>query len=205
MKTKHFPLILASKSPRRKELLEQAGLAVAVVPSCVDETDSSYKAPENLVRGLAETKARAVAGIYAESWVIGADTIVLIQGEILGKPDSIESARRMIQQLNGQVHEVLTGWAIVCETAKTCISGIEKTEAYFRNLSQQEVEWYIQTDEPYDKAGAYAIQGLGSSLVKRICGSYTSVVGLPVCEVMEQLIKIGIIGASNGNQWRICT
>lgn len=178
---------------------------MAVVPSGVDETDVSSTAPENLVRGLAETKARAVAGIYTESWVIGADTIVLIQGEILGKPDSIENARRMIQQLNGQAHDVFTGWAIVCEAAKTCISGVEKTEVYFRNLSQREIEWYIQTDEPYDKAGAYAIQGLGSSLVKRICGSYTNVVGLPVCEVMEHLIKNGIIEASNGNQWRICT
>jgi len=186
-------LILASKSPRRKELLEQAGLIVTVVPSCVDEDAINITAPENLVKTLAEAKAREVAGSYPESWVIGADTIVLIDGEILGKPDSTETARRMIQQLNGQTHEVFTGYAIFCEAMKTCISGVEKTDVHFRNLSQQEIEWYIQTDEPYDKAGAYAIQGLGSFLVKRICGSYTNVVGLPVCEVLEHLLKTGII------------
>ena len=186
-------LILASKSPRRKELLEQAGLIVTVVPSCVDEDGINITAPENLVKTLAEAKAREVAGAYPESWVIGADTIVLINGEILGKPDSTETARRMIQQLNGQTHEVFTGYAIFCEAMKTCISGVEKTDVHFRNLSQQEIEWYIQTDEPYDKAGAYAIQGLGSFLVKRICGSYTNVVGLPVCEVLEHLFKTVII------------
>ena len=186
-------LILASKSPRRKELLEQAGLIVTVVPSCVDEDGINITAPENLVKTLAEAKAREVAGAYPESWVIGADTIVLIDGEILGKPDSTETARRMIQQLNGQAHEVFTGYAIFCEAMNTCISGVEKTDVHFRSLSQQEIEWYIQTDEPYDKAGAYAIQGLGSFLVKRICGSYTNVVGLPVCEVLEHLFKTGII------------
>ena len=186
-------LILASKSPRRKELLEQAGLIVTVVPSCVDEDGINITAPENLVKTLAEAKARDVAGAYPESWVIGADTIVLIDGEILGKPDSTETARRMIQQLNGQAHEVFTGYAFFCEAMNTCISGVEKTDVHFRNLSQQEIEWYIQTDEPYDKAGAYAIQGLGSFLVKRICGSYTNVVGLPVGEVLEHLFKTGII------------
>jgi septum formation protein len=191
--SKNNSLILASKSPRRKELLEQAGLTVSVVPSCVDEDGIKITAPENLVKTLAEAKAREVAGAYPESWVIGADTIVLIDGEILGKPDSTETARRMIQQLNGQTHEVFTGYAIFCEAMKTYISGVEKTDVHFRNLSQQEIEWYIQTDEPYDKAGAYAIQGLGSFLVKRICGSYTNVVGLPVCEVLEHLLKRGII------------
>ncbi|MDX2448175.1 MAG: Maf family protein [Desulfobacterales bacterium] len=203
-KTKIPPLVLASKSPRRKELLEQAGLTFAVVPSCFDEDSLNISVPENLVKALAEAKARDVAGAYPESWVIGADTIVLIHGEILGKPDSRETARRMIQKLNGQAHEVYTGYAIFCETMKTCISGVEKTEVYFRDLSQQEIEWYIQTDEPYDKAGAYAIQGLGSFLVKRICGSYTNVVGLPVCEVLEHLLKKGIVAVSNENHWRIC-
>jgi septum formation protein len=204
MKTNFPPLILASKSPRRKELLEQAGLTFLVVPSCVDEKDISITKPENLVKTLAEAKARDVAGAYPESWVIGADTIVIIDGEILGKPDSTETARRMIQQLNGQIHEVFTGYAIFCEAMQTCISGVEKTEVHFRNLSQQEIEWYIQTDEPYDKAGGYAIQGLGSFLVKRICGSYTNVVGLPVCEVLEHLFKKGIIAVTHEDHWRIC-
>ncbi|MFC1876373.1 Maf family protein [Thermodesulfobacteriota bacterium] len=203
MKKNFPPLILASKSPRRKELLEQAGLSFVVVPSCVDENGINIMAPENLVKTLAEAKARDVAGAYPESWVIGADTIVLIHGEILGKPDSIETARQMIQQLNGHIHEVFTGYAIFCEAMQTCVSGVEKTEVYFRNLSQQEIEWYIQTDEPYDKAGGYAIQGLGSFLVKRIYGSYTNVVGLPICEVLEHLFKKGIIETAHDNHWRI--
>ena len=203
MKTNPPPLILASKSPRRKELLEQAGLTFAVVPSSVDENDINISIPEKLVKTLAEAKARDVAGVYPDSWIIGADTIVLIQGKILGKPGSMETARQMIQQLNGQIHEVFTGYAICCKTTKTCISAVEKTEVRFRNLSPQEIEWYIQTDEPYDKAGGYAIQGLGSFLVKRIYGSYTNVVGLPVCEVLEHLLKNDIIQVSHDNHWRI--
>jgi len=203
MKTNPPPLILASKSPRRRKLLEQAGLTFVVVPSSVDENGITISAPEKLVKTLAESKARDVAGAYPESWVIGADTLVLIQGKILGKPDSTETARQMVRQLNGQTHDVFTGYAICCEGKKTCISGVEKTEVEFRNLSQQEIEWYIQTDEPYDKAGGYAIQGLGSFLVKRICGSYTNVVGLPICEVLEHLFNKGIIEAADDNHWRI--
>jgi septum formation protein len=197
-------LILASKSPRRKQLLEQAGLSFTIIPSAVDEDRIDITAPEKLVKTLAEAKAKDVAGGYPESWVLGADTIVLIDGEILGKPVSTENARQMIRQLNGQTHEVFTGYAIYCDTQKTCISGVEKTEVTFKNLSQQEIEWYIKTEEPFDKAGAYAIQGLGSFLVKRICGSYSNVVGLPVCEVLEQLYKAGIIEPAAEGYWRNC-
>jgi len=197
-------LILASQSPRRKQLLEQAGLSFAIIPSGVDENLVNITVPEELVKTLAETKARDVAGGYPESWVVGADTIVLIDGDILGKPESIETARQMIQQLNGQTHEVFTGYAIYCDALKTCISGFEKTEVTFKNLSLQEIEWYIKTEEPFDKAGAYAIQGLGSFLVKRICGSYTNVVGLPVCEVLEQLYKADIIEPDAEGFWRNC-
>ena len=197
-------LILASQSPRRKQLLEQAGLSFTIIPSRVDEHLINITVPEKLVKTLAEAKAKDVAEGYPESWVLGADTIVLIDGEILGKPTSLEKARQMIQQLNGQTHEVLTGYAICRDTQKTCISGFEKTEVTFKNLSQQEIEWYIKTEEPFDKAGAYAIQGLGSFLVKRICGSYTNVVGLPVCEVLEQLYKADIIEPVAEGYWRNC-
>jgi septum formation protein len=197
-------LILASKSPRRKQLLEQAGLSFTIIPSGVDEDSIDITAPDKLVKTLAEAKAKDVAKGYPECWVLGADTIVLIDGEILGKPVSTENARQMIRQLNGQTHEVFTGYAIYCDTQKTCISGVEKTEVTFKNLSQQEIEWYIKTEEPFDKAGAYAIQGLGSFLVKRICGSYTNVVGLPVCEVLEQLYKADIIEPAAEGYWRNC-
>jgi nucleoside triphosphate pyrophosphatase len=202
--SKNPRLILASKSPRRKELLEQAGLAFAIIPSGVDESLIDIKDPEKLVKALARAKAKDIAGAYPESWVIGADTIVLINGQILGKPGSLEGARVMIQQLNGQIHEVFTGYAIYCQTLKTCICEFEKTEVHFKHISDEEIEWYLHSEEPFDKAGAYAIQGLGSFLVKRICGSYTNVVGLPVCEVLDHLFRTGVIEPVAKGNWQIC-
>lgn len=195
-------LILASKSPRRKYLLEQAGLSFAVVPSRIDESTIELDLPETLVKTLAEKKAHDVARSYPQSWVVGADTIVLINGEILGKPQSKGEARQMIKQLSGQCHHVFTGYAICCRARKICISDTVKTRVQFKDLSDTEVEWYIQTDEPFDKAGAYAIQGLGTFLVQSIAGSYTNVVGLPVCEVIGHLIKERVIGPAPGNKWK---
>jgi septum formation protein len=197
-------LILASESSRRKELLEQAGLIFKVVPSSIDENNVGHTEPDTLVKALAEAKAKNVAAAFPGSWVIGADTIVLVGGNILGKPSSTEAARQMIQRLNGRVHDVFTGYAICCEALNTCITGVEKTEVYFKSLSESEIEWYIQTDEPYDKAGGYAIQGLGSFLVKRISGSYTNVVGLPVCEVLDHLFKMGVLEPGRAGHWRLC-
>ena len=129
-----------------------------------------------------------------DSWVIGADTIVLIGDTILGKPTSIDEARQMLHRLSGQTHEVLTGYAILHLATQSFHSETIVTEVVFKSLSDSEIEWYIHTKEPFDKAGAYAIQGFGTFLVKRIHGSYTSVVGLPVCEVIEHLIAKAVIG-----------
>jgi septum formation protein len=109
----------------------------------------------------------------------------------------------MIKQLSGQCHHVFTGYAICCRAREICISDIVKTRVQFKDLSDAEVEWYIQTDEPFDKAGAYAIQGLGTFLVQSIAGSYTNVVGLPVCEVIGHLIKERVIGPAPGNKWNL--
>lgn len=196
-------LILASKSPRRKYLLDQSGLSVAVIPSRIDESLIKGDMPENLVKTLAKEKARDVARAYTQSWVIGADTIVLMNGRILGKPGSKDEARQMLKQLSGQRHRVFTGYAICCWARKKYISDAVKTEVQFKDLSETELEWYIQTNEPFDKAGAYAIQGLGSFLVKSISGSYTNVVGLPVCEVIEHLIREGVIEPAPGNKWNL--
>jgi len=197
-------LILASQSPRRKYLLEQVGLDFRIVPSQVDEQNTSITSPEILVKTLAEAKAKNVARSYPKHWIIGADTIVLIDGRILGKPDSVNTAREMIQQLNGNRHQVFTGYTICNLTRDTTITDMEQTDVYFKRLSQSEIEWYLQTDEPYDKAGAYAIQGLGMFLVQKIKGSYTNVVGLPVCEVMDRLYQAGVIEPHSGKRWRIC-
>ncbi len=189
-------LILASKSPRRRYLLEKAGLSFSVIPSDIDETTVPLSPPEVYVRVLSEAKAESIAKKYPEKWVIGADTIVLKDGVVLGKPGSIDKARFMLKQLSGQAHEVFTGYSIVCKAKNRKFSETVQTEVFFKNLTHEEIEWYIHTKEPFDKAGAYAIQGLGTFLVKRINGSYTNVVGLPVCEVIEFLIKEGVVGLS---------
>jgi nucleoside triphosphate pyrophosphatase len=187
-------LILASKSPRREYLLNQAGLTFMVVPSQFDESSVVISSPIPYAKELAERKAKEVSDIYPESWVIGADTIVLIDGMVLGKPENRDHAREMLHRLSGQTHRVVTGYCICCKSANKFISDAAKTEVRFKTLSEQEIEWYIHTTEPFDKAGAYAIQGLGTFLVKSISGSYTNVVGLPVCEVIECLIQEGVVG-----------
>jgi septum formation protein len=193
-------IILASKSPRRRYLLQQAGLSFRVIPSSIDETSVAISSPETYVRLLSEAKANDVAVQYPDKWVIGADTIVLQEGTILGKPRSLIEARAMIKRLSGQTHRVLTGYTICCKAKSRSFSETIKTDVLFKNLTDEEIEWYIQTKEPFDKAGAYAIQGLGTFLVKSINGSYTNVVGLPVCEVIEFLLKEGVIGLNiNGS------
>ena len=187
-------LILASSSPRRSYLLDQAGLTFTVIPSSFDENSVSLSTPEIYVKALAEAKAADVSKAYPESWVIGADTIVVIDGKILGKPDSKEQARTMLKSLSGKTHQVHTGYCICCRAKERTFSNTVKTDVLFKNLADNEIEWYINTSEPFDKAGAYAIQGLGTFIVKSIKGSYTNVVGLPVCEVIEFLIEEGVTG-----------
>jgi septum formation protein len=194
-KSTKVPLfILASKSPRRQYLLKQAGLDFLVIPSRLDENKMAKNAPEEYVIKLAEAKAEDVAQKYPESWVIGADTIVVIGDAILGKPRSKDDARNMLLRLSGQTHQVYTGFAVCCKAEKRLFSQVVKTDVLFKELSDQEIQWYIHTPEPFDKAGAYAIQGMGTFLVRSIHGSYTNVVGLPVCEVIEFLIKEGLLG-----------
>lgn len=192
-------LILASKSPRRRYLLRQAGLDFAVIPSGIDESKISVTSPDVYTRTLAEAKAKDVARHYPDHWVIGADTIVLIDNTILGKPRSKKQARDMLERLSGKTHQVLTGYCICCHARQRLFSDCITTRVLFKALSETEINWYIHSDEPFDKAGAYAIQGLGTFLVKSITGSYTNVVGLPVCEVIEFLIKEKVVGLTEKN------
>ena len=187
-------IILASQSPRRKYLLEKAGLVFEVMPSHVDENTIGLSTPAHYVKELAEAKAQEIAEKHPHSWIIGADTIVMIDDRILGKPASEDEARSMLRQLSGRVHQVYTGVCICCITRGRSWSQAVVTDVRFKHLTDAEINWYIQSGEPFDKAGAYAIQGLGTFLVRRISGSYTNVVGLPVCEVIEYLIENGIIG-----------
>ena len=190
---KNSRLILASKSPRRRYLLEQAGLEFFVIPSNLEENSIPLSSAESYVRRLAEAKAKDISQKYPDSWVIGADTIVFIDNTMLGKPGSRPEARRMLRRLSGKTHQVLTGYCICCETAGRLFSETIKTDVCFKELTELQINWYINSGEPFDKAGAYAIQGIGTFLVKCIHGSYTNVVGLPVCEVMEFLINEGVV------------
>jgi len=186
-------LILASKSPRRSELLRQVGLEFQVVPSRVEEDLVRGESPQEHVIRLSEAKARNVAGKYPDCWVIAADTIVCINGSILGKPSNRQEALQMLRCLSGQEHWVLTGFA-VCHLAegKTDKETVQ-TAVKMKNLTPAEMEWYVQTGEPFDKAGGYAIQGIGSFMIESIRGSYTNVVGLPLCELIEMLSRLGAV------------
>lgn len=186
-------LILASKSPRRRYLLKQAGLAFTVIPGNFDESTVPLSSPPEHVRKLAEAKATDIARQYPNSWVIGADTLVSIGDRILGKPVSNSDARDMLQRLSDRIHQVYTGYCICRWSENRLYSDTVKTDVRFKALTADEIDWYIQTREPFDKAGAYAIQGLGTFLVKSINGSYTNVVGLPICEVIEFLIREKVI------------
>ncbi|THB73965.1 MAG: septum formation inhibitor Maf [Desulfobacteraceae bacterium] len=187
------PLVLASASPRRKLLLEQMGIYPVIHPAMIDESDIPWQAPDLFVTTLAEQKAKAVASTYPDHWVIGADTIVVLNGNPLGKPASKEQAVHMLESLSGNTHSVHTGYAICHDRDNRLILGSVCSQVMFKALSEDEIQWYTDTDEPYDKAGAYGVQGIGAFLVEKIQGSYSNVVGLPVCEVFNQLLHHDII------------
>jgi septum formation protein len=169
-------LILASQSPRRSELLRNAGIPVEVIPAEVDESVEPGEAPEHYVCRIARDKARAVRG----ELVLGADTVVVAQGEILGKPVDEEDAARMLRLLSGRDHLVVTG---ICVKGRETVVDHETTRVWFAELTLREIREYVASGEPMDKAGGYAIQGLASRFVERIEGSYSNVVGLPVAMV----------------------
>ncbi len=195
-------IILASKSPRRKALLAQTGLAFEVVGSDFDESVPPETDAETHVCRLARCKADAVARCYPHHWVIGADTEVVLDGTIYGKPKNAQDAARMLETLSGKVHRVLSAYAVVAQNRQHCFVDLCTTEVTFERLTQAEIGWYIGTGEPFGKAGAYAIQGLGAYLVRCINGSYPNVVGLPVNRVVAHLIEIGAARLStNGQNW----
>ncbi|HEY9576733.1 MAG TPA: Maf family protein [Pseudobacillus sp.] len=187
-------LILASGSPRRKELLEQIGLTFTVEVSHADETISPGMSPEKAVMHLASVKAAAVAKNHKDSFIIGADTVVTLDGEILGKPKDRQEAKKMLQRLSGRTHAVCTGVA-VRHGENECLF-YEKTNVTFWELTEEEINGYLDTGEPFDKAGAYGIQGAGAILVKKIDGDYFSVVGLPISSLYRQLKRIGWQGTA---------
>ncbi|HEY6290207.1 MAG TPA: Maf family protein [Terriglobia bacterium] len=181
-------LILASSSPRRQELLRQAGYEFEVRPSSVPEEHVVGETPEDFVRRLATAKALQVAaGSPTGSVVLGADTVVVVRGEILGKPLDAEDASRMLSMLSGRAHQVVTGVCLVRAPDRMVAVKHAATRVRFRRLDEAEIRDYVASGEPADKAGAYAIQGRASRFVTRIAGCYFNVVGLPISLVDELL------------------
>ena len=178
-------IILASASPRRSELMTLAGFRFDVICADIDEIVPEKALPQEVVMSLALQKAQAVAKDHRKSAVVGSDTVVALDGKILGKPHSESEAAEMLRSLSGRIHKVYTGVAIVCGEKVT--SFFEETEVEFYPLTDQEILDYVATGEPMDKAGAYGIQGRGAVLVKRINGDYFNVMGLPISKVYREL------------------
>lgn len=186
-------LILASKSPRRRELLAQMGLTdFEIHPALGEELAQPDLTPPELVQALALHKAQEVAQAFAQSGdvVIGADTIVVLDGQVLGKPHDEAHALAMLTALSGREHHVYTGVAVLQDSRE--LAQVEDTAVWFRDASQAELNRYIATGEPMDKAGAYGIQGRGGLLVSRIEGDYTNVVGLPIVRLARMLAQFGV-------------
>lgn len=182
-----MPLILASASPRRRELLGRLGVPFEVVVSGVDEEAFEERQPEGMVRELAIRKAKAIAATLPAGLVIGADTTVVLDSGWLGKPATEAEAFAMLSRLRGGVHRVFTGVAVVNAATQSVSSAVVRSDVTMRRSSDEEIRAYIATGEPMDKAGAYGIQGLGRALVESVDGCFNNVVGLPLCELARLL------------------
>jgi len=182
-------LILASSSPRRKELLDAVGWPYTVIVAGVDESLLPNEAPADYVQRLAHAKAKAVAERVQTGLVLGADTTVVVENEILGQPEDDEDARRMLRLLNGKWHEVLTGVAAVRIDGETCVD-YETTRVRFAEMTAREIDWYVATGEARGKAGAYGIQGAAGLFIEEIEGDYFNIVGLPIRLVYELTGKV---------------
>lgn len=184
-------LVLASASPRRQELLEMLGIDLVIEPSGIDESSRPGESPRDHALRLSLEKARDISERYPGLWVLGADTIVVVDGEVLGKPEGKEDARQMLLKLSGREHVVITGFALVFKQTNVEYSQAVESRVTFNPLEEDDIQWYLGTGEPFDKAGAYAVQGKGAAFIKEICGSHTNVIGLPLSEVVEALRKTG--------------
>ena len=185
-------LILASTSLRRAQILRDAGVSFTVVSSALDETPYPGEAPQVLVQRLADAKADLVAArSVGPAIVIAADTVVVLDGQVLGKPRSTEDARHMLEQLSGRTHSVHTGVSLIRLPDAQRLQFVETTLVHFSRLTADEISRYLATEEPYDKAGAYAIQGRAGRFIPRIEGCYYNVVGLPLEHLLAALRELG--------------
>lgn len=187
-------IILASGSPRRKELLTSLGLPFQVITSGASEDIDLSLPPEEIVKQLGEIKAQAVAkNLKEDALIIGSDTTISFEGKILGKPKDKEEARSILSMLKNNIHQVFSGIAIVDNQTQKVVSGFVATNIKMKNYSDNEMDKYISSGEPMDKAGSYAIQGEGGKLVEEIDGCYNNVVGFPLCKLTELLAHFDIV------------
>jgi nucleoside triphosphate pyrophosphatase len=186
-------LILASGSPRRADLLREAGIDFEPQPPDVDEQVAPHELPAAYVRRIAEAKGLAISGRAPGRFVLAADTTVVVDGEILGKPSGPEDAVRMLRMLSGRAHHVISGVCLLTDCEPVVATVVEVSTVEFAVLSPAEIAWYVASGESKDKAGGYAIQGLASRFVTRIEGSYSNVVGLPVAVVYRMCTEAGLL------------
>lgn len=184
-------IILASASPRRAELLRQIGVDFELAASQVEERSHPDEAPPDYITRIARAKVIAVARQFEAGLVIGADTIVVLDGLLIGKPEDQSDAQRMLRQLSGRWHAVMTGVALYDVETHHEVADYDKTLVKFAQLTDKEIDWYVNTGEPMDKAGAYGIQGLGGLFVDEIAGNYYNVVGLPIPLVYRLARRLG--------------
>ena len=185
-------VILASASPRRKELLEKIGLKFEVEPSNYAEDMHSKLRPDELAKSISLGKAKVVASKHKNAIVIAADTFIVFRGKIMGKPNTEAEARKMLMRLRGKSHSVITGFTILDTDRNKVLTKSVETIIHIKKLTSEEIDAYVRSKEPLDKAGAYAIQGLGSVIVERIEGDYFNVMGLPLSALAESLKEFEI-------------
>lgn len=186
-------LVLASESTRRIDILRTLGVSFAIMPPGIEEHRRPSESPKDYVLRMAYEKAQKVGSLFPEKWVIGADTVVVHKGRVLGKPKTEDDAFAMLKRLRANWHKVFTGYCILNVSRHIVYQDVAETKVFIKDLTDEEIEKYVSTSEPFDKAGSYAVQGKGGYMVKEIKGSFTNVVGLPICEITDALLSLGIL------------
>lgn len=186
-------IVLASESTRRIDILRTLGISFSIIPPDVDESKRKDETVREYVYRVAHDKASKVGKLFPEKWVIAADTVVVSKGRVLGKPKNERQAVEMLKRLRGRWHKVMTGYCIMNISRGVTYQDVAETKVFIKDLTDEEIRRYIKTSEPFDKAGSYAVQGKGGYMVKEIKGSYANVVGLPICEITEMLLTLGVL------------
>jgi len=186
-------IVLASESTRRVDILRTLGISFSIMPPGIDERRKPYESPKDYVLRIAYEKARKVGDLFPDKWIIGADTVVVHKGKVLGKPKADEDAVAMLKRLRANWHKVFTGYCILNASKEIVYQDVAETKVFIKDLTDDEIANYVGTSEPFGKAGSYAVQGRGGYMVKEIKGSYSNVVGLPICEITEALLSLGIL------------